>query len=144
MMNNQVVEVLEYDGIGYKPLVDYGQWRVAFLRYIDELRPDAIRFMERHVETDEVFVLLEGQAVLFLGGNEATITEMTPLVMKPGRLYNVKRNAWHTVVLSGDATILLVENRNTGRENTEYCDLNPQQRAFLLETAQRQQPEWWL
>jgi len=142
-MDEKQVEILEYTGIGYKPLVDYGDWRVAILRYIDELKPNVISFMERHLETDEVFVLLAGQAVLFLGGNAATIEAVEPLVMQAGKLYNVKKDAWHTVVLSGDATILLVENRNTCRENTAYQTLRPEQRAVLIETARREQPDWW-
>ncbi len=142
-MDDELIEILEYTGIGYKPMVDYGSWRVAILRYIDELRPDAVRFLERHCETDEVFVLLSGQAILFIGGNAARIATLEPLIMQPGKLYNVKRNTWHNVILSGDATILLVENQNTCRENSEYVDLNETQRSFLLETARREQPDWW-
>ena len=142
-MDDKLVAVLEYTGIGYKPLVDYAGWRVAFLRYIDELKPDAIRFLERHRETDEVFVLLAGQAVLFIGGNAAAVASIEPLVMQPGKLYNVKKDTWHNVVLSGDATILLVENRDTARDNSEYCDLDERQRAFLVEVARREQPDWW-
>jgi hypothetical protein len=66
-MDEKLLEIREFTGIGYKPLIDYGTWRVAILRYIDELIPDQIERIERHNETDEVFVLLEGQAVLFLG-----------------------------------------------------------------------------
>jgi ureidoglycolate hydrolase len=142
-MDDRLVEICEYTGIGYKPLVDYGDWRVAILRYIDELKPDIISAMERHLETDEVFVLLSGQAVLFIGGNAARIDAVAPQVMQAGKLYNVKKDVWHTVVLSGDATILLVENRNTGRQNTEYQTLQPEQRAFLVETSRREQPDWW-
>ena len=59
IMKSDTLKILEFNGEGYKPLVDFGSWRVAFLRFIDELLPENIQRLERHVETDEVFVLLE-------------------------------------------------------------------------------------
>jgi hypothetical protein len=148
-MNENLLEICEYNGIGYKPLIDYGTWRVAVLRYIDELIPDQIGQVERHNETDEVFVLMEGQAVLFLGdsksdgaGSDETVTALYPQVMQPRKFYNVKRGAFHTVVLSRDATILLVENRDTAVENSTYLPLNADLRKILVETSAREIPEW--
>jgi len=141
-MTEKLLEVKEYDGEGYQPLVDYGAWRVAFLRFIDELIPKNIYRFERHVETDEVFVLLQGQAVLFLGEGENKIEKLHPQVMQPGKLYNVKKNAWHACVLSQDATILLVENRDTGIENTDYLELSHQQRKTLVEVTGSHILEW--
>jgi len=62
---------------------------------------------------DEVFVLLNGQAVMYNGAGESELTSLSSQVMQPGTLYNVKKDAWHSVVLSRDATKLLVENRDT-------------------------------
>lgn len=132
-MNNNLLEIKEYDGEGYQPLIDYDTWRVAYLRFIDELIPENIHRLERHLETDEVFVLLYGQAVLFLGEGDQEIEKLIPQVMRPGILYNVKQNAWHNCVLSRDATILLVENKDTGIENTEYIELSPEQRKKLVD-----------
>ena len=135
-MDESILEIREYSGEGYKPLVDHGSWRVAFLRYIDELLPERIQALERHVETDEIFVLLHGAATLLLGGNAARVDGITPQAMEPGKLYNVKRNTWHSILLSRDATILLVENRDTSRENSEYITLAEEQRHAILEIAQ--------
>ena len=134
-MNSDLVKILEFNGEGYKPLVDFGTWRVAFLRYIDELIPENIHRLERHVETDEVFVLLAGEAILFFGEGENEIEALTSLKMKPGKLYNVRKNAWHCCVLSRDATILLVENNDTGKENTDYIALEPSQKEQLVEIS---------
>ena len=141
-MKNEMIDIVDYDGEGYKPLVDFGSWRVAFLRYIDELIPENIQEFERHVETDEVFVLLEGQAVLFLGEGGEEIQEIISIEMKPRKLYNVRKNAWHGCVLSRDATILLVENRDTGKENTNYIQLDPSQREQLIETSGKFIEDW--
>lgn len=141
-MNENLLEIHEYLGEGYKPLIDFNCWRVAVLRYLDELQPDRISYFERHNETDEVFVLLQGQAVLFMGQGDETVEEVFPQVMQNGVLYNVKRGVWHTVALSRDATILLVENRDTTNENSRYFTLPPEQRRFLVETAARKIPDW--
>ena len=65
-----LLDVRECPWEGYSPVVDYGGWRVAALNYIEELRADNLRTMQRHNETDEVFVLLRGRCILFVGGRE--------------------------------------------------------------------------
>lgn len=126
-MDESLLEVREYTGEGFQPLISFGTWRVAALRYLDALHPERNDTMERHLETDEVWVLLRGQGVLLLGGNGIGVGEIQSQVMEAGKVYNVKRYAWHTALLSRDALILLVENQDTGRENTEYITLSPDQ-----------------
>lgn len=117
---------------GYQPLIDYGEWRVAFLRYIDELLPENISKMQRHDETDEVFVLLEGRCILFIGEGNEQITQIHAQDMEPLRLYNVKRSCWHTHTLSEGTTVLIVENRDTADHNSPEIELDPEQRTNLL------------
>jgi len=40
-----LLEIKEYSEEGYKPIIDYGAWRVAILNFIDELLPENIDFM---------------------------------------------------------------------------------------------------
>ena len=134
-MDETLLEIRDYQGEGYMPLLDYGDWRVAILRFLDGLQPERIDSMERHTETDEVFVLLRGQGVLIIGGSGARVGEICLQVMEQGVLYNVKRNAWHTILLSRDASVLLVENRDTGERNSEYSCLSPEHRRLILEKA---------
>ena len=51
--------------------------------------------------------------------------------MKSLKVYNVKRSVWHTHVLSKDAVVLTVENRNTTPLNSPVCLLNETQIAEL-------------
>ena len=122
-MDEQWLEIKQYDGEGYHPLIDFGSWRVAILRWIDSMQPEKITYMERHTLTDEVFVLLSGKAILVVGGNSAQVSGVFPQELESGRFYNVKQNIWHTILLSRDASILIVEENNTGAANTEYCEL---------------------
>ncbi len=129
---SDLLEILEYTGEGYKPLMHYGAWRVAILRWLESLQPENQTYMERHTQTDEVFVLLNGQVWLVLGGNSAKAGSVHIQKMEAGKLYNVRQNVWHTVVLSKDATILIVEENDTGEANTEYCGLSEEFRARII------------
>ena len=138
-MDEQLLEIRDHDGEGYQPLVDFGTWRVAILRFLDTLQARRQGTMERHMETDEVFVLTKGKGVLIMGGNAAQITGIYPQAMEIGKIYNIKRSAWHTVLLSRDASVLIVENRDTDQHNSEYADLSADQRQLIVDIARREQ-----
>lgn len=77
--------------------------------------------MERHTETEEVFVLLAGEAILYGQRSENMPIEKTP--MEPLTVYCVPRGVWHHITVSRDASVLVMENRNTSKENTEKRSL---------------------
>lgn len=137
-MKENWLEIQEYHGEGYKPLIHYGEWRVAILRYIDELQPDQIHRMERHCQTDEVFVLLQGYATLLIGGNGSEVEGIFPQAMEANKLYNVKRNIWHSILLSRDASVLIVENHDTGEGNSQYYPLSTDIRQQIIDLGYRE------
>lgn len=139
MIEQRLLEIVRYDGEGYRPLVDYDRWRVAVLNYCDELLPDRITKMQRHDETDEVFVLLGGECLLFIGDGEGRVTRIFPQKLEPFKLYNVKRSVWHTHTLSRDGRVLIVEARETGPGNSPEIDLDPEQRRELARLAREYQ-----
>jgi hypothetical protein len=129
------IEIHEYTGAGYKPLV-YGQgWMVALLNYEDIMRPDRATEIERHVKTDEVFILLEGRAAFYLEteGQPVRVVEL-----KPGLVYNVTKGTWHNLLATQDATLAIVENRDTDKYDTEIRPLTGKEREHLL----GQLPDW--
>ena len=77
-------------------------------------------------------MLLEGQCILFLGEGDEQVTEIYAQDMEPLKLYNVKKSCWHAHTLSKDATVLIVENRDTADHNSPEIDLNPEQMAELV------------
>jgi hypothetical protein len=137
-MDEPLIEIRGYHGEGYQPLIDFGEWRVAFLRYLEDIQPDLINSMERHTKIDEVFVLLNGRGALIIGGNDAEVDCICSQRMEFGKVYNIKRLAWHTILLSHDATVLLVENRDTSKYNSEYASLSPIQRGQIIEIARHE------
>lgn len=134
---SNLVEISEYTGEGYRPLVDYGAWRVAILRYHPELDADVIRTMQRHDETDEVFVLLSGHCILFLGEGDDHITAIHAEDMRPFKVYNVKRGAWHSHTLSQDANVLIVENVDTTADNSPVVKIAPEHQAELVKLTRQ-------
>ena len=132
-----LLEVHDYTGQGYKPLIDFNAWRVAILRFIDELLPENLDSMQRHDETDEVFILLSGRCILFIGEGEGQLTEIHPVDMKPLKLYNIKRGVWHTHTLNEEAVVLIVENADTTAANSPLLTLNSAQQEQLVQLTQQ-------
>jgi hypothetical protein len=132
-----LLEVRTYTGEGYQPLVDYESWRVAVMNFSEELQPENIAEMQQHDQTDEVFVLLEGHCILFLGEGEETLTRIHAVDMQPLNLYNVKRGAWHTHTLDKQASVLIVENRMTTDENSPFIQLTSDQRSELVDLTKK-------
>jgi len=132
-ISESLLEIREYNGIGYQPLIDYGEWRVAILRWHDDMLPENIEKFQRHNETDEVFVLLNGKCILFIGDGSDQLTEIHAVDMQPLKLYNVKRGTWHFHTVSDDAVILIVENCDTTSANSTDVILSETQKARLIE-----------
>jgi hypothetical protein len=132
-INETLLEVREYTGDGYRPIIDYGAWRVAILRYDSDLEPHAINTMQRHDETDEVFVLLSGRCILFLGEGSDTVDTIHAEDMQLLKAYNVKKGAWHSHTLDQDATVLIVENRDTNDTNSPTFSLTAAQTSEIVQ-----------
>lgn len=132
-MDETLLEIKTYNKEGYRPVIDYDSWRVAILNYCDELLPENITKLQRHDETDEVFVLLKGKCILFLGEGEEEISEIYAQSMEPFKLYNVKKSVWHSHTLSEDAMVLIVENKDTTDANSPEIELSKSQRKKLIE-----------
>jgi len=142
-IDEKLLEIREFNGIGYQPLINFNSWRVAIMNYIDEIQPERIKTVERHKETDEVFVLLQGKGILFLGDGELELERFYPQVMEPGKIYNVKKNVWHSIVLTRDGSVLIVENQDTDEKNTDYSPILPRHGQLIMDAARREQPKEW-
>ena len=135
-MNNLLVRA-SYDGAGIGGTVEGRGYTILLLNYLPRLSPDTIMDMQRHLETDESFILLQGKAVLFAAAGEDTPGELEHYVLKPGVIYTVPRNIWHTQCMTQDAKILLVENSGTVAENSPRCPITEAQRLQIMEWGKR-------
>ncbi|MFO7610441.1 MAG: hypothetical protein R6X35_14845 [Candidatus Krumholzibacteriia bacterium] len=136
-----LLEIHTHDAAAYRPVVDFGAWRVALLNDCDDLLPGNLTRMQRHDETDEVFVLLRGRCILFVadGGDRADTIHAQDLA--PGTVYNVKRGVWHTHTLAPGTSVLVVENRDTAYGNSPFCELDTAQQSALRAHVARLWPQ---
>ena len=107
------LNILTHESEGYAPVHDFGAWRTAILKQGPRFNRATATDMERHRETDEVFVLLCGEATLVIGD------EMTEVKMEKEKVYNIQKGVWHSIFVSADAKVFIVENADTTRENTD-------------------------
>jgi hypothetical protein len=129
----KMLEIKEYKGVGYKPVVHFGAWRVAILNFIDELLPEEIIKIQKHNKTDESFVLIKGKCILFFGVGKDKIEDILAIDMQPLKVYNVKKGTWHTHTLTKDAVVLIVENHNTHNFNSPIIRMKQPLRNKLVE-----------
>jgi hypothetical protein len=132
-----LLEIRDYTGPDYQPLIDYGAWRVAIINYTDDLTPDKINRMQKHTETDEVFVLMTGRCILYLGEGDESVTKVHAVDLEPYKAYNVKRGTWHLHTFSKDARVLIVENLDTVVENSPYVPLSESQCKDVMELTKK-------
>ncbi len=111
------LDILEHGGTEYRRLVNNARWTLASLNWAPRFDEANLAELERHNRTDETFVLLHGKATLLLG-EKAQRVEMEPL-----KYYNVRAGIWHHILVSRDARVLVAENADTSKDNTEYLSL---------------------
>ncbi|GAB4482204.1 MAG: hypothetical protein Kow0088_25000 [Anaerolineales bacterium] len=130
-----MIEIYEWNGEGYKPLVFTPQWMAAILNWqplYDLANADEI---EVHQQTDEVFVLWRGQGALYYLNEEGQLEVQD---LKPGVIYNVPAGVWHGCVGSRDVSWIIVENRDTHLHDTTVRKMNEAELRALRQKA----PAW--
>jgi len=137
VISESLIEIREHNEPDYMPLIDYQNWRVALINYTADYLPERINRMQKHTETDEVFVLLTGRCILFLGEGNESVTKIHAADMELYKLYSVKKGVWHSHTFSKDARVLIVENRDTVYENSPFVDLSESQCREVVELAKK-------
>jgi len=125
--------VTTYEGPGIGGTVEGREYTILLLNYLPRLSPDKSADMQRHLETDESFILLQGKAVLFAADGDEKPGQLQHYVMEPGTIYTVPKNIWHTQAMTEDAKILLVENSGTVAENSPRCPITEAQQSQIQE-----------
>lgn len=131
-----IISVADCEGPGVGCAVEGKEYTILLLNFLPRLAPDKITDMQRHLETDESFILLQGKAVLFVAKGDDVPGKLEHLVMEPGKIYTVPQNVWHTQSMTEDAKILLVENSGTVAENSPRCLISENQKAQIIHWSQ--------
>ena len=111
------------NGNGFDIIHTFDGWKVAFITFAPQY--GALRVLKRHTQTDEAFVLVNGKATMFTADCDEPLVET---VMEKEKLYVVKQNTWHHLQVSADAMLIVVENSDTTKANTESKNLTVEEK----------------
>ena len=114
------MDIVEFKGEDFKVMVKSDGWKIGFLRYSERFADFGV--LERHLQTEESFILLEGSATLY--------ENYEPCEMETCKVYTIGRGVWHHIVVSEDATVLVVENADTSLQNTERIPVGKNNLCF--------------
>ncbi|WP_421811339.1 hypothetical protein [Flagellimonas sp.] len=108
---------------GYNPFLIRKGWQVAQLNYTPEQDVKNIIRLDRHNLTDEVFILLRGDAVLVAAEVKDNGIEYYMEKLEPMVTYNIPSKVWHNIAMREDCEIIIVERANTHIDDFEHLDL---------------------
>lgn len=127
-----MLQAIDIKGVGFNILKDYNSWRIANLGYDENSNSiTGIKNLGRHLETIEVFILIEGTASMVIAGYENSPTELTIEKLEPGKLYVVQERQWHGALLEPDSILLIMENQNTNATNSENYTLTKEDKETI-------------
>ena len=127
----QLIEEYTHTGIGYNPFLIRNNWQVAKLNFVAGQGFEDIEKIDVHLNTDEVFILLKGQAVLIAAEKNEDQVSFQMVNMQEGVTYNIPKMVWHNIAMSEDAQIVIIEDANTHLGDFEYYYLNPEQKEKM-------------
>ena len=105
---------------GFDAIIKNESFKCAFITLSPAYAFGSVEEMKRHNETDEIFILLNGSAVMLI--YEGGIFTEYPLAKSAA--YNVHAGTWHYLAVSEDALVFVTENANTDSANSDIIKLD--------------------
>ena len=105
---------------GFDAVIKNESFKCAFITHSPAYAFGEVAEMKRHNETEEVFVLLSGRAVMLIYENEA----FSEYELSEKTAYNVHAGTWHYLAVSEDASVFVTEKANTDSTNSDIIRLD--------------------
>ena len=131
-----MIEQYCYTGKGYHPYLIREGWQVAQLNHVEKHGLDDIDSLEVHRETDEVFILFEGTAILIAAEMEDDYISYEVINMCKGVTYNIPQGKWHNIAMDRDARMIIVEKSDTHLNDCTLFSLDDSQKEVLYQKIQ--------
>lgn len=122
----------EHNGKGYNPYLIDKDWQIAQLNFEEGQGFHDLKKVDKHLKTDEAFILKKGIALLIAAKVEGNDVEFEVVKMQEGILYNIPKGMWHNIALASDAEVFIVENSYTHLSDFEYHYLTEAQQQELI------------
>lgn len=123
----------EFNGEGMQRVYENEKWTVGIKNWKPANDITGLDMLERHNQTDELFVLLAGSCTLVCGEETAQGMVFSKTEMEPGQVYNIPQSLWHNTVTRRDTKMILVEDVSTGAANSDFYNLSNDEIAAIRE-----------
>ncbi len=133
------MEILKYafEGEGMTRVFENEKWMAGIKNWNPMNDIKNINNLERHNETDELFILLSGRCTLLYANETEKGLDIRAVDMEPLKVYNIPRSLWHNTVTEKDTKLALIEDSSTGSANSDNLDLTAEQIRFVHELLNR-------
>jgi mannose-6-phosphate isomerase-like protein (cupin superfamily) len=128
---NRLIEIYTHTAEGYNPFLIRDKWQVAQLNYVSGQGFADMDKVEVHRQTDEVFILLKGTAVLITAEKDGDKIDFQTVAMIKGITYNIPAGVWHNIAMAPDAQIIIVEDACTHLHDVTYFHLSDEQKKDI-------------
>lgn len=127
------MEILNYEfnGEGMSRVFENEKWTVGIKNWKPANDITGIDCLERHNQTDELFVLVAGACTLIYANETGDGLTFGAVKMQPNKVYNIPATLWHNTITQKDTKMILIEDSNTSMENSDIISLD----ASQLETV---------
>lgn len=98
---------------GFCQMTKSDKWQVCYITHSEQYGD--LKEFKRHMTTDEVMVLIRGNATLYTYENDKICTTE----LEKETVYNIRTATWHHLKVSEDALLVVVEDSDITSEFTE-------------------------
>ena len=104
---------------GFDAVIKNESFKCAFITHSPAYAFGKVEEMKRHNETEEIFVLLKGCAVMLIY-EDGIFSEYE---LSENTAYNVHPRTWHYLAVSEDASVFVTERADTDSTNSDIIKL---------------------
>ena len=128
-------DILAHEGEGISWAYKNEKWVVCIKNWKPDNDIDGIHHLEVHHETDEQFILENGQAILLVADRKDDKFHIEIIEMELGKVYNVPQETWFYTITQKDTKMMYVQDSGTSAENSEYCEMTEAELAAVRKKA---------
>lgn len=123
------MNILEYEfnGEGMSRVFENEKWTVGIKNWKPANDVTGIDCLERHNQTDELFVLIAGECTLVYANETENGIVFDAVKMEKNKVYNIPATLWHNTITQKDTKMILIEDSNTSMENSDILNLDSEQ-----------------
>lgn len=106
---------------GFQPVLRNDHFLCAYITHSSQYAYGKVWAVKRHLNSQEVFVLLKGKGTLLTADPDWTDRRITELI--PGVPFCVDAGIWHYLAVTEDALVYVTENNDVTAQNSEVMQL---------------------